>query len=228
MRLSRVALAALVSTVAGDVLAQAHQGTVAISISVQSRDSARVEERYALAPSAAPIELRVLTQPCATIENLRLERVGVALAVVQSNEGPWITYRDTTASGTDALPLVVRYDVRLDGTGAIPLLHITTPLVRNDSARLGAVSVEVRFADIAGRVSFPHMTRQAPTQWSARYVGIPSFVEVAGIGVTGCDAIVGEGGDNGGLVWRFFLLVGIMVAWVPLYLSWARRTGESA
>jgi len=37
---------------------------------------------------------------------------------------------------------------------------------------------------------------------------------------------VGAGGDNGGLVWRFFLLVGIMITWVPLYLAWARRSTE--
>ena len=76
------------------------------------------------------------------------------------------------------------------------------------------------------RVSFPHMTRQAPNEWSARFVAVPSFIEIAGLRAAPCDEGVGEGGDNGGLVWRFFLLVGIMITWVPLYLAWARRSAE--
>jgi len=241
--------------VAHDALAQARPGTVDISITVQS-DSAHVRQSYALASSSSPIELRVLTRPCAAIENMRIERGGAALVVVQSRNGPWITFRDSTASSGDSLRLIVQYDVRLAGTGIIPLVHLAAPLARTDSAPLGAVSVEVRFTDDARRVDFPHMTRavptlsaeraeptepvgavgassrngtrQAPTQWSARYVGVPSFVEIGGDGVKGCGERAGERGDNGGLVWRFCLLVGIMVAWVPLYLAWARRSGESA
>jgi hypothetical protein len=70
------------------------------------------------------------------------------------------------------------------------------------------------------------MTRQAPNEWSAHFVAVPSFVEVAGLRATPCDEGVGERGDNGGLVWRFVVLAGIMVAWVPLYLAWARRSQE--
>ena len=210
--------------VAAGAFAQARQGTIDIAITVATSDSAHVEERYDLR-SSSPIELRLLTRPCITIENLRIERAGLALEVVQSREGPWVTIRDTTAG--DSLPLIVRYVVRPAGTGIIPLVHLAAPLARNTAARLGAVSVDVILANETSRVAFPHMTRQAQNQWSARYVGVPSFVEIAGDAVRDCVEPAAEAGDNGGLVWRFFLLVGIMVAWVPLYLAWARRSGES-
>ena len=219
--------AAIISIAVGSSIAraQARSGTIDVAINVPSADSATVEERYLV--TSSPIELRVLTRPCATIENLRFERGGVALTFSQSRDGPWITLRDSAATA-DSFPLIVRYDVRLAGTGAIPLVHLAVPLARSSAMPLGAVSVDVNVSDAASRVEFPHMTRQAPTRWSARYVGVPSFVEVAGGAATECVEPTGDEGDNGGLVWRFFLLVGIMVAWVPLYLAWARRSGESA
>ena len=207
------------------VFAQAHQGTIDISINVSSADLAHVEERYDLS-SSAPLELRLLTRPCANIENISVERAGLAMTFVESRDGPWVTLRDSTPG--DSLPFTVRYDVRLAGTGTIPLVHLAAPLARNNAARLGAVSVDVTFTDQAGRIEFPHMTRQAQNQWTARYVGVPSFIETSGHAVRECDEQTGENGDNGGLVWRFFLLLGIMIAWVPLYQAWARRSGESA
>ena len=219
-------LGTLLSTgVAGDALAQARSGTVAISIIVPSAGAASVEQRYDLR-SSLRFELRFLTRPCATIENVSVERAGLALNLAETRDGPWVTLRDTTPG--DSLPLIVRYDVRLAGTGIIPLMHLAAPLARDNAARLGAVSVAVTLPNESSRVAFPHMTRQAETQWSARYVGVPSFVEIAGETASDCVEQPVEGGDNGGLVWRFFLLVGIMVAWVPLYLAWARRSGESA
>ena len=215
----------LVAILSAGAFAQARQGSIDISITVSSADSAHVEERYELR-SSAPIELRLLTRPCARIENISVERAGLAMAFVQSQDGPWVSLRDSTAG--DSLPFTVRYDVRLAGTGTIPLVHLAAPLARNNAARLGAVTVEVKFPDGSGQVAFPHMTRQAQGQWAARYVGVPSFIEIAGDGVEECNEPTSENGDNGGLVWRFFLLVGIMIAWVPLYLAWARRSGESA
>ena len=179
-----------------------------------------------MTPSPSPITLRVLVRPCATIRNVRIERAGVALAMAQSRNGPWITFRDTTASDRDSLTLFVRYDVRLAGKGVIPLVHLSSAMVSNASTRLEPVKVDVRLSDHAAQVSFPHMTRQAPGAWSARYAAVPSFAQVAGLPLTQCEEPVGERGDNGGLVWRFFLLVGIMAAWVPLYLAWARRSSE--
>lgn len=213
----------LTAGVAGDAAGQTRNGTIDISISVPSADSAHVEEHYLV--TSSPSELRVLTHPCAAIRNMRIERGGIPVNVVESRDGPWITLRDTTPG--DSRPLTVRYDVRLAGTGRIPLVHLAAPLARSNAARLGAVAVEVNFDDGSKRVAFPHMTRQAQHRWSARYVGVPSFVQIAGDAGGGC-VEPAERGDHGGLVWRFFLLVGIMVAWVPLYLAWARRSGESA
>ena len=220
-----VALAAWVSGVAGDTLAQSRRGTADITVEVES-DAAHVEERYVLAPSAAPLSLRVLTRPCATIGNLRIEQAGSVVPMTESRAGPWITVQATIAGQDDSLQLLVRYDVRLAGTSVVPLVHVATALTGSGSARTGPVSVLVRVSDAATRVSFPHMTRQAPNEWSARYVAVPSFVEVARPRATPCDEGEGESDDNGGLVWRFVLLIGIMITWVPLYLAWARRSKE--
>ena len=219
-----VACAAFVIAVANGARAQSREGTVDITVDVRP-NAARVEERYLLSPSAAPIAFRVLTRPCATIENVVLEQGGSILPVTESRAGPWITFRDTIARGDDSLRLLVRYDVQPVRAGVIPLVHLSSAVTGDGAAGTAPVKVLVRVSDSAARVGFPHMTRQTPNEWSARYVAVPSFVEVSGLRATRCDEGV-EGGDNGGLVWRFFLLVGIMITWVPLYLAWARRSTE--
>jgi hypothetical protein len=242
--------------VAGNALAQARPGTADITITARSPNSVNIEERYVLGPSSQPIVLRVLTRPCIVIEKMRIERDGVAaLVTAEARNRPWLTWRDTTPSGDDSIRLLVRYHVWLGGSGTIPLVHLAAPLAREDSSRQGAVTVAVRFARGAGQVGFPHMTRavptlsteraertepvgapgassrngtrQAPNEWSGRYVAIPSFVKV-GDPTFVCDLRAEAPGDDGGLVRRYWLLIGIMVAWVPIYLSWARRTGERA
>jgi hypothetical protein len=224
-----LALAALVVGVAGDALAQARQGAVDITVDLSSEAAAHVEERYVLAASASPISLRVLTRPCATITNLRIELAGSGLAMTESREGPWISYRtdrDTIARRADPLPLAVQYDVRPGESGAIPLVHLASAITGTGSTRTGPVKVVVRAPDAAHTVDFPHMFRQAPNEWSATFVAVPSFVEVAGPRPAPCNEVVEKRGDNGGLVWRFAVLAGIMAAWVPLYLTWARRSGQ--
>ena len=213
--------------VAGEALAQARAETADITITSRTPNAVHVEERYALGPSAASLELRVMTRPCMLVENLRVEGDGVVLKGSETLNGPWITWRDTTAARGDSLRLSVRYTVWLGGSRTIPLMHLTAPLVRNESSRLGAVTVALRFAHSGGQVEFPYMTRQAPNEWSGRYVAVPSFLKVGGPAFP-CDRPPDVAGDNGGLVWRYWLLLGIMVAWVPIYLTWARRTGERA
>ena len=114
--LRRWAFAALLIAGASDARAQSRQGTVEITVEVTS-DTARVEERWVLAPSAVPIALRVLTRPCATIGNLAVEQAGSVLSVTESRAGPWITFHGTIAAQDDSLRLFVRYDVRPAGTG---------------------------------------------------------------------------------------------------------------
>jgi hypothetical protein len=149
--------------------------------------------------------------------------------MTESREGPWISYwidRDTIARGADSLSLAVQYDVRLGESGAIPLVHLASAIAGTGSTRTGPVKVVVRAPGAAHTVDFPHMTRQAPNEWSATFVAVPSFVEVAGPRPAPCNEVVEKRGDNGGLVWRFAVLAGIMAAWVPLYLTWARRSGQ--
>ena len=210
--------------VASEARAQARPGTVDIAVTARTPNAVHVEERYLLGPASLPLELRVITRPCMVIENLLIERDGVPLDVAEVHRGPWLIWRDTTGAGGDSL--LVRYNVWLGGSRTIPLAHLTAPLPQNDSPREGPVSVTMRFARGAGEVEFPHMSRQAPNEWSQRYVAAPSFLKVGGPALA-CDRR-GAAGDNGGLVWRYWLLIGIMVAWVPIYLSWARRTGERA
>src|SRR4029450_13813297 len=96
-------------------------------------DAAHVEERYLLASSASPIALRVLTRPCATIENLALEQAGAVLAGKELRNGPWITFHGTIAAQDDSLRLFVRYDVRSAERGVIPLVHTATAVTRHRS-----------------------------------------------------------------------------------------------
>ena len=220
-----VAFAASLFAVATAAPAQSRPGTADITVDVRP-NAAHVEERYVLASSASPIALRVLTRPCATIGNLAVEQAGSVLSLTESRDGPWITFQGTIAAQEDSLRLVVRYDVLQPGTGVIPLVHLATAVTGTGSTRTGPVRVEVRVSDAMARVSFPHMTRQAPNEWSARYVAVPSFLGVAGLRAAPCAEDGAESGHNGGLVWRFFLLVGIMITWVPLYLVWARRSTE--
>lgn len=153
------------------------------------------------------------------IENMRIDRNGAPHAMHAVQNGPWITWRDSSPPGPDTIRLAVRYNVWLGGSRTIPLVH---PPV---AARAGSRgTVDMIFPHDSGVVEFPHMTRQAPTRWSASYVAIPAFVKVGGFAFP-CDRVP-PAGDNGGLIWRFRLLVLIMLAWVPLYLAWARRTTD--
>ena len=221
---------AIISTgVATDAVAQARAGAIDVTATLRSPNSVRVEERYTLGPSAASIELKALTRPCVVIENMRIERDDVALAIAEVRNGPWITWRDTSPPGGDSSRLFVRYDAWLGGSGAVPLVHLASPLA-GEPSRQGAVTVAVRFAGSAGRVAFPHMTRavptasteradstppegalgagsrnrtrQAPNVWSGRYIAAPSFVKVNS-GNKGCDRRLLPPLADGGLAWRF-------------------------
>jgi hypothetical protein len=214
----------LISVIASTALTQA-TGTVGITVIARTPNAVHVEQEYVLAVSQ-PLELRALTRPCVVIDHVRIERDGTPLRLDETRDGRWITWRDGTASGGDSIRLVVRYDAWLGGSGAVPLVHLAAPVTRAGS-RQGNVNVVVRFPRDGDKVVFPRMTRQAPNEWSGRFVAVPSFVKVRDPN-PGCDALSRAPGDNGGLVWRFTLLVGIMVAWVPLYLAWARRTGDRA
>jgi hypothetical protein len=189
-------------------------------------NAAHVEGRYLLAPSVSPISLRVLPRSCTTIANLRIERDSSALSMLESRDGPWITYRDTIATRGDPLRLVVRYDVRPAGAGVIPLVQLASAVTSAGSTRTDPVKVAVKGSRRSGPGLLSHMTRQAPNDSAAYLVAVPSFVEVAGPRATPCEEGAGGRGSDGGLVWRLVVLAGIMAAWVRLYLTWARRSEQ--
>ena len=131
---------------AAAVPAQTRAGSVDVTIAARTTNAVSVEQHFVLGPSRVPLELRVLTRPCMAIENMRVERDGDSLTLVESRTGPWISLRDTTVPGGDSLRLTVRYNVWLGGSRTIPLAHLTAPLQRSDSA----VRVAVRFARDGG------------------------------------------------------------------------------
>jgi hypothetical protein len=232
------AATALLGLVAGvGLAAQEPTGRVEIQVTLERDGSARVEERYLLAPTPPAVELRALTRPCAEIAGVRLERGGAVEALDPERDGPWLLYRlpPGTLAG-DTLRATVRYGVTTTARDvSVPLLHLTEPIPQRDGEREGTVHVRVRSAEPGASIRFPHMARASDGGWEARYVAIPSFVEVARAqppGDGGRDCATGEvpaaggGGGDGGLTWRFLLFVGIMAAWVPTYLLWARRSGE--
>ena len=223
MRLFRV-VGLLIGGAANAAFAQAVPGRADITVTVRTPNAVRVEEHHVLGTSQ-PVELRALTRPCVVIEHLEIERNGEIIRPTESRRGRWISWRDSAAPGSDSTRFSIRYDAWLGGSGAVPLVHLAAPLAKT-SSRDGSVSLTVRYPG-DGAVEFPHMTRQAPNEWSGRFVAMPSFVKVRDPN-PGCDVLSRAAGDNGGLVWRFTLLVGIMVAWVPLYLAWARRSGDRA
>jgi len=211
------------------------RGNVEITVTAGAGGTMDVVQRYDLPRTAAPTEFRFLHRPCVDVREVRFEADGSWEDVSVSDEGPWTVLRDTThAVGSGALQLVIRYVARTHGAGVdLPLIHATESIPQTDGAREGNVHLRVRFGDESSRVAFPHMKRQDRVSWSARYVGVPSFLGVSlGGGDRGsggdCMPPAEPSGDSGGLIWRFFLLVGIMVAWVPIYLTWARRSAQDA
>jgi len=223
---------ALAAALAGPARGQEPVGAADVVLTIDAGGAARVEERYLVAPFREAVELRAPIRPCADVGSVRVERSGVGVPILRERDGPWVVIRDTTAAVGDTLDLRVRYEVRWRGIEPdIPLLLLTAPIPQEDGEREGTVRVRVRLPDASGKVVFPHMARSGATGWEARYVAIPSFVQVSlgggeGAAAVGCAPEGVPAGSDGGLVWRFLLLVGIMGAWVPIYLAWARRSGD--
>ncbi len=90
-----------------------------------------------------------------------------------------------------------------------------------------ASGVVVSLPDAADRVTFPRMDRSgAAGEWRADFVAVPSFVSLQRAGGDDSCADAATAHDDGGLSWRFWLLVAILVVWVPTYQWWARRQPE--
>lgn len=174
---------------------------------------------------------RALTRACATIEDVQLTEGDRRRSLTAGAPGPWVTFDDFGERGADsptrarATTLTLQYRVRHQGALMdVPLILPAHAIPRVEGEREGTVHVRVEGFPSGNEVRFPQLVHDATANtWSARFVAIPSFVRLTTKDTVGeCTAPVGHG-DDGGLSWRFWLLVGILVAWVPLYLAWAQR-----
>ena len=234
----RRAATALAWLLAGDVRAQQAPGVtsaVTIRIVVDSTGHARVTEEYRVPNDSGALQLQLLRRRCTPVSAVRLSAAAKSVMLLQILNSPWTALRDTSgaldSSNGDSAGFGIRYAVSLlQPTADIPLVHLTRAIPRRESEREGGVSVSV-VTD--GEVEFPRLSRTAARTWTGRFVAIPSFVRVSLPPATtprrsGCGNAADADVTDGGLTWRFWTLIGIMVAWVPLYLGWARRTQEGA
>lgn len=197
-------------------------GPVDVTVVVDSLGTAHVQQQIRVADSAA--SFRVLQRACASIGGVQVTSAGVRRTMSPTRRGPWLEFADTLGAGSrGATERSLTYDVQVTGwEGDIPLVHLTRPIPSDE----GAVEVTLRFASGRdGSVSFPQLTRSREDEWTGRFVAVPAFLHVSGLRMSRerCAPPGGEPND-GGLVWRFWLLAAIMVAWVPLYMLWARRS----
>ena len=222
MRSLRLA-AALACLLAQETRAQSAFDSALVEVSVDDGGRVRVAQIYAReAPTPMP-ELRMLARPCAAVENVHIRSAGGDTPLQREADGPWVIHR-APASAREAT-VEIRFDVTVTGSGmAVPLLLAGGQVARGTDGR-GRVAIRVRSRDSSIAVVFPRMSRPAPGEWRERYVAVPAWLEITRAGSTACGEAAARG-DDGGLQWRFLLLAGIMVAWVPAYLAWARRADE--
>lgn len=204
---------------------------VVITISADTSSRWLITERFrtgAADDSATVGRFQFLARPCATVGDVVITNGRKTASLVVGTNGPWRTITDTsavsrTATSTDGVE--VRYVVARDaGDIDIPLIVPARPIPMDGESRLGSVTVVVRLPDARGRVSFPRLTRpDDDREWRGTFVAVPSFVHVRLTPDARACAKGLPAGDDGGLTWRFWLLVAILVIWVPTYQWWARR-----
>ena len=239
-RTTRFALALLLTAAAGapgvaqePESARTANAGVLITVALDTLGGAQVREAYAHVGDTLTHRPRFqwLARPCAEIGDIQLTDARGRVVLAPASHGVWVKLDDAVLATRGAPIDSFTVDYRVQGGGArgttrdIPLVLPSFPIPRSEGAREGSVTVRVLGTTRDESVRFPQLARSANgEEWSGRFVAIPSFVRI----VAGSDAgapCVSEPvrGDDGGLVWRFSLLVGILVAWVPLYLWWARR-----
>ena len=233
-------IAVLAAPVVAPLRAQSVWEEARVFVSVGADRRATVRERYKVPDRVdGQFEFRLLHRQCATPGAVLLNNYATEVQLESNRRGPWTNYvtpgPDRSAYNLDSTGFEVRYDVQLTGGSVdIPVAHITQPISRSNGER--AISVTVDLSAVPGaRVTFPLFEQHSNNSWRAHFVAIPSFVHVdlpangtEPSATTGeaCREVNVELLDDGGLTWRFWLFVGIMAAWVPIYLTWARRSGE--
>lgn len=209
----------------------ASDAAVVVTISADTSSRWLVTERFHLAAaddSANVGRFQFLARPCATIGDVVITNGRDTASLAVGTNGPWRAVTDTSAvSRTAASPggVELRYLVARDaGDLDIPLIVPTRPIRQDGDSRLGSVEVVVRHVDARGSVSFPRLSRSDDArEWRGTFVAVPSFVRVRLTPDAAPCAHVLPTGDDGGLTWRFWLLVAILALWVPTYQWWARR-----
>lgn len=208
---------------------------VIVTIDADSTPNWRVVTRVQLAADSGDTSRRAsfqyLARPCVRVGEVVVDDGTVAVPLAARRNGAWHALEDTLAAarGTRA-GFELRYTVaRTADAVDVPLVMPTLPVPRGSNARLGNVQVVVRVPSARTRVTFPRMERVDERTWSARLVAIPSLVHVRLTDDAAPCAEVEPRGDDGGLSWRFWLLVAILVVWVPVYQWWAlRQSGDDA
>jgi hypothetical protein len=232
LRLVVVGMLTLVVSYARAQSTPAAAASVQVTVVIDAPGRAVVRERYRVPRDTGTLHLQLLARACASVSGVTVSNYVHTLPLSATVHGPFIRLRDTTgqAFNADSSGFDVGYTVALAAPSVdIPLVQLARPIPRREDDGEGSVSLSVRTDD---EVRFPRLTRSASTgAWTGRYVAIPSFVRVERAGDTTASTPTCAGRDtadnsDGGLTWRFYTLVAIMVTWVPLYLAWARRAHE--
>lgn len=204
---------------------------VVVTISADTTSRWVVTERFRMGAGddAATVgRFQFLARPCATVGDVVITNGRDTASLAVGTNGPWRTITDTSIVSRSAASgdgIEVRYVVTR-GAGAldIPLIVPTRPIPTAGGSRTGRVAVVVRLPDARGSVAFPRLSRADDAgEWRGTFVAVPSFVHVR---LTPDARACAQGlpaGNDGGLTWRFWLLVAILVIWVPTYQWWARR-----
>jgi hypothetical protein len=205
---------------------------VQVSVVIDSTGRAQVRERYRIPRDTGVLQLQHIRRACASVGDVMLSNYVGKFTLASTEHAPWIRLRDTTgnAYSADSSGFEISYTVALAASSVdIPLVQLSRPVPRREEDREGSVSLSV-VTD--GEVGFPRLTRRAPgVAWAGRFVAVPSFVRLKRTGgattlPADCVGSAPNESSDGGLTWRFWTLVAIMVAWVPLYLAWARRAQD--
>lgn len=173
---------------------------------------------------------QLLSRPCAAIGDIALTSGSHAVLLRRVSNDPWQQLDDSTERNAARADATLSYGVSLAHGGRdIPLVVPTRAVARGSDGRAPGVAVTVVLPNADDRVTFPRMVRAGATgEWRGEFVAVPSFVSVEVGGANGACGDALPPSSDGGLSWRFWLLVAILVVWVPTYQWWARRQPEGA
>lgn len=211
-------------------IASRDAGGVTIRVVVDASGRAEVLEQVRARDdtTAQHSGFQLLARPCTAIGEVVLTSASPAAPLRRTANNPWQLFDDTSGSVGPNGDAALRYAVTLTNGGRdIPLIVPAQSLARGTDGRSPGVDISVLLPSAADRVTFPRLLRtDTPGEWRGRFVAVPSFVSVRFDGSAGACSDDSPLPSDGGLSWRFWLLVAILVVWVPTYQLWARRQPE--